>query len=196
MISATPKYIREVRRVLEDLVVHPAVDREGLRVGDLVGGDEPRAHRAERVERLAADPLAVAELDVPGRHVVEAGVAEDVVERLLDRHVPCRPADHDRELRLVVDLAGSARDPSGCRRPDRRPSWATSRTRAAPAADRRPPRRRARGSCARSRRPCRGAAAGRGGASPRGRETQAGQPATPATRRRCSSPTPRPPRGR
>ena len=82
MISATPKYIRDVCESWTTSSFDPARDRERLRVGDLVGGDEPRAHRAERVERLAADPLAVAELDVPRGHVVEAGVAEDVVERV------------------------------------------------------------------------------------------------------------------
>ena len=88
MISATPKYICEVLASWTTLVADAARDREVLRIADLVGGDEDRTHRAERVERLAADPLAVAELEVPGGHVVEAGVAEDVVERVGHRHAP------------------------------------------------------------------------------------------------------------
>ena len=80
MISATPKYICAVLACCRtsSLTRHSIVER--LRVGDLVGGHERRAHRAERVERLAAGPLAVAELEVARRDVVEAGVAEDVVE--------------------------------------------------------------------------------------------------------------------
>ena len=66
--------------VLADLAIDGAADAQPLRIADLVGGHEDRAHRAERVERLAADPLTVAELQVARRDVVQAGVAEDVVE--------------------------------------------------------------------------------------------------------------------
>ena len=55
------------------------------RVRDLVRGHDPRAHRAERVEALAAHPLPVAALQVARRDVVEAGVPEDVVERVRAR---------------------------------------------------------------------------------------------------------------
>ena len=105
--------------LLQRLPVHVAGDRERLRVGDLVGRDQDRPHRAEGVERLAADPLAVAELQVAGRHVVEAGVAEDVGERVRLGDASRGPADHDPELGLVVDLARSAPGPSGSPRPAR-----------------------------------------------------------------------------
>ena len=52
---ATPKIMSAVVRVLARLAVDPASAAERLRVGDLVGGDQPRA---ERVERLAALALA------------------------------------------------------------------------------------------------------------------------------------------
>ena len=127
MISATPKYIARCW-LLDALAVDRAADREPLRVADLVGRHQGRAHRAERVERLAADPLPVAELQVARRDVVEAGVAEDVVEGVVDgaTRAPVRPMT-TRELRLVVDLAASGPGPSGCRRPGRRPSSATWR---------------------------------------------------------------------
>ena len=67
--------------VLADLAVHAAPDPERLGVRDLVGGDDPRTGRRERVERLAADPLRVAELQIARRDVVAARVAEDDVER-------------------------------------------------------------------------------------------------------------------
>ena len=99
------------RRPLHDLAVHEALDPQRLRVGHLVGSDQRRAHRAERVERLAAGPLAVAELEVPGGDVVEAGVAEDVVERLGLGDPARRPPDDDGELRLEVDLCRQRRIP-------------------------------------------------------------------------------------
>ena len=85
---------------------------EVLRIGDLVGGDEHRAHRAERVERLAARPLTVAELEVARRDVVEAGVAEDVIEGVGLADATSRPADDDGELGLVVDLCRERRIPA------------------------------------------------------------------------------------
>ena len=52
------------RRVLHHLAVQDGADAERLRVGDLGSGDEGRPHRAERVERLAARPLAVSMLEI------------------------------------------------------------------------------------------------------------------------------------
>ena len=75
-------------------------------IRQLVGGHDPRSDRAERVEALAAHPLAVAELQVACRDVIETGIPEDVIERLRRRDVARRPADHDGQLRLVVDLTG------------------------------------------------------------------------------------------
>ena len=159
--------------VLQDLVVHPALDLERLRVRDLVGGHERRAHRAERVERLAARPLAVAELDVARRHVVEARVAEDVVEGVRLRHPARGRPDDDGQLGLVVDLRRQAGVPADVRAgPDDRRS-ATWRRSAARAAGRRPPRRHGRGSCGRSRRPCPGRPTGaRRSASTTGRPSR------------------------
>ena len=112
MISATPKYIARVRAAWSDLVADRAADGQVLRVGDLVGRHQDRAHRAEGVERLAAGPLAVPELEVARRDVVEAGVAEDVVERVGGCYPARRAPDDDGELRFVVDLAGQLRVPA------------------------------------------------------------------------------------
>ena len=67
--------------VLKRLARDGGAHAEGLRVGDLVARHQPRTERAERVEALAADPLAIAELEVARGDVVAAGVAEHVVER-------------------------------------------------------------------------------------------------------------------
>ena len=111
MRSATPWIIVGRARVLDDLAVDEAADPERLRVRDLVGGHDPGPHRTERVEALATDPLAVAELEVPRRDVVQARVAEDVVEGSRHGHVPSESPDDDRELRLVVHLRRVARAP-------------------------------------------------------------------------------------
>src|SRR5437588_6493458 len=44
---------------LARLAVHAQRDVERLRIGDLVGRDQHRPHRTERVERLALEPLLV-----------------------------------------------------------------------------------------------------------------------------------------
>ena len=70
----------------------PRAQAKGLGVGDLVGGDEDRAHRQERVRTLGPQPLAVTDLALAqGRRdplpvaradVVDDDVAGDVVERV------------------------------------------------------------------------------------------------------------------
>lgn len=48
--------------VLHHLAIERHLDAQGVGVGDFVGGDQHRAKRSERVERLAAAPLAAAVL--------------------------------------------------------------------------------------------------------------------------------------
>src|SRR5687768_4465441 len=88
-------------RVLPQLLVHPAADAR-VRAVELVGGDQPRPHRAERVDRLAEQPLLVAALNVARRDVVEDRVAENVLHRARGADAAAALTDHDRELRLVV----------------------------------------------------------------------------------------------
>ncbi len=75
-------------------------------IPDLVGGDQPRAQRHKRVERLAAAPLAAAPLQLPvaGADVVGAGVPEHVIEGVLAADVLAGFADHHRQLAFVVHL--------------------------------------------------------------------------------------------
>ena len=97
-------------RVLTQLAVHPAAN---ARVGaiQLVGRDEPRPHRPERVDRLPEQPLLVAPLDVARRHVVEDRVAEHVLHGARRADAPPALADDDGKLGLVVDgLRHAARD--------------------------------------------------------------------------------------
>ena len=74
-----------------------------LGIADLVGRHQPRAHRAERVERLTAHELLVAELEIARRNVVQARVAADVLECLRLVHAPAGAPDDDCQLGLEVD---------------------------------------------------------------------------------------------
>jgi hypothetical protein len=68
--------------------------------------------RSGPIERFAARPLPVAELEIARRDVVQAGVAEDVIEGVGLADSTRRPTDDDRQLRLVVDLRGQRRIPA------------------------------------------------------------------------------------
>ena len=81
------KIMSRVRRVLAQLAVDPAAHARVAAV-ELVGGDDPRAHRAEGVEALAQVPLLVAHLHVARADVVDDRVAEHVVHRA--RRAGCR----------------------------------------------------------------------------------------------------------
>src|SRR5690606_25683399 len=75
-------------------------------IGDLIPGDDAGADGAERVERLAAAPLAAAFLDLPvaSADVVGAGIAKDIVQGPLAGDVLAALADDDGEFALVVHL--------------------------------------------------------------------------------------------
>ena len=94
------------RGVLLGDAVDAAHQPFGLRIAELVGGDDVRAHGARAVEALALEPLAVRDLQIARADVVDHGVAEDVRERVgLGDVAPWRP-DHDAQLHLPVHLTG------------------------------------------------------------------------------------------
>src|SRR4029450_1131118 len=82
---------------LAQLAVDPRLDLGGI--GIEVGGDA-RPDGAEGVKSLRASLLVIVLLDVPGREVVEAGVAEHVLARALGRGVPAALANDDGQLAL------------------------------------------------------------------------------------------------
>jgi hypothetical protein len=89
---------------LTDLSVDARLD---LEVGRVEAGDDVWADGAEGVEGFAACELHVFALEVAGGHVVEAGVAEDVCERVLVVGEAGAPAsDNDGEFALVLDPLG------------------------------------------------------------------------------------------
>lgn len=82
----------------------------------LVHGDDAGKDGAERIEALAAEPLAVLELEVARAHVVCACVARDGGERVLGGHAPGLTPDHDRELGLRVHVLTLGRQDEGIAR--------------------------------------------------------------------------------
>ena len=105
------------RRVLHLLVVEPRHQCELARIGDFVGGDEPWAERAGAGKVLAGGDGKL--LIIAHAAVDEAGIAGDVIERVLGLDVPSGFADDDGEFALEIEIVGQ---------PGRiiSPSWPTS----------------------------------------------------------------------
>src|SRR5580692_6314152 len=76
--------------------------RERLRVAHLIGSDDPGPDRTGRIQTLALEPLTVLALKVSGGDVVESGVAEYDMERLVLRDVLALGPDDDGELRFKI----------------------------------------------------------------------------------------------
>ena len=89
-----------VLRVLLRDAVDAQLQPLGLRVAELVGGDDDRPHRAEAVEALALEPLHVLLLQVARGDVVDDRVAEHVLERVGLRDVAAGRADDRRRAPL------------------------------------------------------------------------------------------------
>lgn len=88
---------------LTEAAIDFRVDGEGERP---VTDHDGRAHRAEGVEALAAEPLEVLFLQVSGGDVIDDGVSIDVLHRIFFRDVRASLADDDAELAFVVDFLG------------------------------------------------------------------------------------------
>ena len=78
---------------------------------NLVGSDQLRTNRRERVECLAGHPLFArfVELPVARGHVVADGIAAHVLVGPLPGNMPSLAADDDHQLGLVVDLLADTR---------------------------------------------------------------------------------------
>jgi hypothetical protein len=85
--------------VLADLAVQPGSD---LDVGGVHERD-PRTEGAEGVEPLGPCPLLLGRLDLPGGHIIAAGVAADRLQRGLGRSVPKGVPDDGDQFALEVD---------------------------------------------------------------------------------------------
>ena len=104
--SAGPKIRFAVVPSCSSLAVDARAQAERAQVADLVERDERGAARRERVDRLAARPQRVLQLQVARADVVERHRAGDVRQGVRVGDVARRTADHERQLRLVVDVVG------------------------------------------------------------------------------------------
>src|SRR5207302_7907884 len=85
--------------VLPALAIDLGPQRQLAGVGHLVGGDQPRADRAEGVGALALGPLAAAlELEFALGDVIDEAIAGNVLWRVVHRDVARLGADDDTEL--------------------------------------------------------------------------------------------------
>ena len=81
-----------------------------MRVVDLITRHDRRSDGTERVVALAPQPLVThAQLLLPRGHIVGAAVAGDVIERVVVGDVLPAAADHDAQLRLVIEVAHAGR---------------------------------------------------------------------------------------
>src|SRR5581483_10812434 len=90
------------------LAVDPQAHVDVVVVAYLVRADQGRAKRRERLERLAHRALLVAALAHAHGDVQRAGVAPDVLHRVLALHAARGLADDEGQLALVVEAAARA----------------------------------------------------------------------------------------
>src|SRR6267143_5486184 len=78
-----------------------------MRIGNFIGGYDPRAERTECIDGLAKTENAgfhFAALDIARGNVVENHVAADVARRFFRREVLAALLYHDGQLGLVIQL--------------------------------------------------------------------------------------------
>ena len=108
-LERTPKIRSRVEPSWRSSPLTQVRSDRSLRVGELVGGGDPRPPRAGGVEALGPRPLRLAALEVAGADVVGDRVAGDLA-----------PGAHDHgELALVVEAPDHRRDGQRIARRDR-----------------------------------------------------------------------------
>src|SRR5450631_1754452 len=82
-----------------------------LRIGNLIPGDDPRAHRAEAIHALGKGGLRRRDvkLEFARAHIVENGVAGNRLHRIVEGRVFRERTDDYRELDFVIQLGNSMR---------------------------------------------------------------------------------------
>ena len=91
--------------ILPLLAVDKAADAQpGRVVGKGICRDDAGPDGGKAVQTLAKVPLLVRRLHIPGRDIVQDGIAEDVVPGLTGGHIPGIPAQHHSQLTLVIQL--------------------------------------------------------------------------------------------
>ncbi len=109
----------DVLRILHHGTIDGRDHAHVVRIGDLVLGRDHRPHRTEARKLLAhAVEVGIAGLaesldPVARRHIVDEGIADDMIHRLGLADIVARRAEHDGELALEIDhrprIAAAAR---------------------------------------------------------------------------------------
>ncbi len=102
------------RGLLPQFAVDAQLERQIVRVGDLVLRDQPRAQYAEAVQRLAEAAI----FGAPHGHVEAKRVTAHVLEGARPRNVTPGFANHRDELDLVIRASIRKSDPDPGGRPD------------------------------------------------------------------------------
>lgn len=91
---------------------------EVVGIGDLIGGNDPWAHRGECIEGLAHQPLRGSALVIAGADVVDDGVAEDVLRPVGGGDLAASFADNKSEFSFVIGRFRDFRQDDVCARSD------------------------------------------------------------------------------
>src|SRR6516225_7464198 len=102
--------------VLLELAVDGNLKRHVVRIGNFVGGHQPRPEHGIGVDRFAKAPV----LGTARGHVQPDGVSDHVIERLLARDIAALLAEDDRKLDLVLVAALGEADRHALGRADQR----------------------------------------------------------------------------
>ena len=104
--------------ILLEFVIHPQLDTQKLRVGDLLCGNNPGAHRTSAIETFLAYPVVAEgrtfrsigpQREIARRKIVGDGVAGNVVQRSFHRDVFRGATDDRGQFRLPIELLGAPR---------------------------------------------------------------------------------------
>ena len=97
------------RSILQEFVVDASADMQVLQIANHVGRHHRRPAGCESVDRLAARPQLVRQLQITRADVIEGHSAEDVIQRIRGIDVASPAADHDRDLDAQVSDVRDAR---------------------------------------------------------------------------------------
>ena len=91
--------------VLAQFPVHPALDGQGRREVEFIRRNDAGSHGGKGVQALSEVPLLVGHLHVPGGYIVDDGIAEHVIRRVLFFHIlGFFPDDHGQFTFIVQFL--------------------------------------------------------------------------------------------
>ena len=105
--------------MLAEFAVHPQAHFQVGRIGNLIGRDQLRTDRGERVAPLADQPVEVniaiargpvsTRVQLASRNIIENHIAGHVIVGIVHGHALGALADHGRDFEFVIDRVGNHR---------------------------------------------------------------------------------------